>query len=480
MCTTDEHPMWEFNARFCKECRNAKLVKTNDPLSEVLAADRIHLKAHIPSRAVFTSHCDSYGRQFYLRSEIEEVLDKSDKLLQLDDDDALALFVGNILSRLRELGWGAELDYLRLYNYAPIRRHELCDVAQKLTERVWRTTGKDLITCMEKAREDRLAYEYLQKLRNRWTSLEVTLTTLLDRPEARAYDVGIGDIAFMPEIREVVDAPDDEFMDESSFAEVHENFGEMVERWKVNATKQLRELVMQSRPRPQGSRKAKAKCAEVDVLKLATTRFHCIICDDRSAALYYPGVLSHSCLRCNCRPKEDDPYKRFVYGKLKEVGGSIAILRHLDRLEVAEVSDAATSVIQLCGKDPKVATVKKMNALGIMLVQGGIIRTWRNAILVDDIHDTMSEWRLATPDEVALVKTRLPNIKERRSRYYCAPCRSVSRWQLTYSHKEALGHLRWVHGIDSPSLDHEFLKGSLPPDDLLAAGSIRVILTGKD
>lgn len=245
---------------------------------------------------------------------------------------------------------------------------------------VWRTTGKDLITCMEKAREDRLAYEYLQKLRNRWTSLEVTLTTLLDRPEARAYDVGIGDIAFMPEIREVVDAPDDEFMDESSFAEVHENFGEMVERWKVNATKQLRELVMQSRPRPQGSRKAKAKCAEVDVLKLATTRFHCIICDDRSAALYYPGVLSHSCLRCNCRPKEDDPYKRFVYGKLKEVGGSIAILRHLDRLEVAEVSDAATSVIQLCGKDPKVATVKKMNALGIMLVQGGIIRTWRNAV----------------------------------------------------------------------------------------------------
>ena len=108
---------------------------------------------------------------------------------------------------------------------------------------------KDMILCMEEARENRLAQEYIEKLRGRWDALRATLKALTERPEARAYDVGIGEIALMPEFQEVADAPDGVLVDEASFAEVHEKFGEMVERWKHNADNQLRELIMQSRPK---------------------------------------------------------------------------------------------------------------------------------------------------------------------------------------------------------------------------------------
>lgn len=235
---------------------------------------------------------------------------------------------------------------------------------------------------MKQAREDRLAREYMEKLRGRWDALHATLKTLLERPEARAYDVGIGEIALMPEIREVADAPDGVLVNEASFAGVHEKFGEMVERWKLSADEQLREIIMQSRPKIKGTRKGKAKAVPpgVDVLELATTRFHCSECDNRSMALYYPGVLAHACLRGSPRSESDDLYKRYVYGRLIMSRPGMAMLCHLEKLTVAEPSEAAKNVIQLCGKDPEVATVEEMNALDVMFVHGGEIRTWRNAV----------------------------------------------------------------------------------------------------
>ena len=246
----------------------------------------------------------------------------------------------------------------------------------------WRDIRPAMEECMEQAREDRIAHIYMEKLSGRWDAIIATLRTLLHRPEACAYDVGIGEIALMPEIREVADAPPDVLIDEASFAEVHEKFGEMIERWKQNAEEQLRELVMQSRPKVKGTRKGKAKAVQpgADVLELATTRFHCDECNGRSMALYYPGVLAHECLRGSPRSESDDLYQRYVYGKLIMSPPGMAMLCHLDKLTVAQPSEAAKNVIKLCGKDPETATVGEMNALNVMLVHGGEIRTWRNAV----------------------------------------------------------------------------------------------------
>lgn len=230
--------------------------------------------------------------------------------------------------------------------------------------------------CIEQAREERLAREYRGRLHGRWDAMYATLKTLSERPEARAYGVSIGEIALMPEFREVADAPGDVLVDEASFAEVHEKFGEMIERWKLNADEQLRQIVMQSRSKVKGTRKGKAMA---DVLELATVRFHCSGCDNRSVALYYPGLLAHACLRGNPR-LGDDLYKRYVCGRLVMPWPGMAMLCYLKKLTVAEPSEAAKNVIQLCGKDPAVATVEEMNALDVMLVHAGEIRTWRNAV----------------------------------------------------------------------------------------------------
>lgn len=235
---------------------------------------------------------------------------------------------------------------------------------------------------MKRAQEYRLTCEYAQKMQVRWPPLLATVNRLLQRPEAREYGLSIGDIALMPEIREVAGAPDGVQVDEASFAEVHEKFGEMIERWKLNAVDQLREIVLQSRPGLKAMRNSKAAGSKVDVFELATIRFHCSKCDDRSLALYYPGVLAHACLRDErISTKEDDLYKRCVYHRLIR-GLREGMLCDFDKLTVAEPSEAAKKVIRLCGKDPKVATVEEMNALDVMLVHKGEIRTWRNAVRV--------------------------------------------------------------------------------------------------
>ncbi|EPS95884.1 hypothetical protein FOMPIDRAFT_1053786 [Fomitopsis schrenkii] len=154
--TTDRDPIWEFNARFCVACATTKIIDSHDPLGDVLPRDKTHLAAHIPL-AVFTPRRASfYHRTTYLRSEMQEIIDKWDILSNLGDEDALAMFIGKcilrvqrapmhiarceawseahaqaviaentaledkylkaIVSRLRELGWGDELDHMQTCN----------------------------------------------------------------------------------------------------------------------------------------------------------------------------------------------------------------------------------------------------------------------------------------------------------------------------------------------------------------------------
>lgn len=231
----------------------------------------------------------------------------------------------------------------------------------------------------------------MQVLEKRWAVLKPVLATLIDLPEARAYGITSGDIALMPGIRKIVDVPDDVPVDQASFAGVHAEFSGMVEQWKMDAAIQLRELVMRARharvqllteDNTQAQAQAQAQL-EVDVLELATTKFYCKRCKRKKVGLYWPGVLAHACLRSAICWKTDDIYKQFVQCKTSIHAGPRSTI-FSDDLEVAEPSEAAKSVIQLCGKNPENATVEEMNALNVMLVvRGGDdsdIGTWRDAV----------------------------------------------------------------------------------------------------
>lgn len=241
---------------------------------------------------------------------------------------------------------------------------------------------------MEKLREDRLVREHAQALQGRWAVLEASLKALSILPEARACGISIGDIALMPEIREIVDVPADVLVGEASFAGVHAKFGDMVERWRMDAATTLRRLIMETQPArvlKETKRKTKVKATaqpKVDVLELATTRFRCRRCNAQEAALYWPGVLAHACVRSKLSPLgAEDTYKRFIYGNLVSRTDGKILCTLGESLDVAKPSVTAKVIIRGCGKNPDTVTAKEMNALDIMLMSNdGKIRTWRSAV----------------------------------------------------------------------------------------------------
>ncbi|KAI0734936.1 hypothetical protein C8Q72DRAFT_332138 [Fomitopsis betulina] len=512
-CGAETNPrraaIWEFNARFCLRCFDTKIIAPcMYPLRKALHQDNKYMEALIPL-AVFTP-ARWMGGTMYLRAEMEYIIAKLDELFDLEDKDALSMFIGkrilvvhrvpkhvarcqmwvqrqeekyrqDVIYRLKQLGWGDELDRMQSLDYMPLREHTAYQPHQQLTDHVWQTIlCSAMIQCMEAARKARLVRERMQVLEKRWAVLKPVLATLIDLPEARAYGITSGDIALMPGIRKIVDVPDDVPVDQASFAGVHAEFSGMVEQWKMDAAIQLRELVMRARharvqllteDNTQAQAQAQAQL-EVDVLELATTKFYCKRCKRKKVGLYWPGVLAHACLRSAICWKTDDIYKQFVQCKTSIHAGPRSTI-FSDDLEVAEPSEAAKSVIQLCGKNPENATVEEMNALNVMLVvRGGDdsdIGTWRDAIHMDDFHGCVSTWELATPHQVSLVHRFLPEIEMHYSLYICTLCVMRDAGHA----KQALRHLRSTHGIAFPSLDHKFLLRKLPPDGQFLAGVFR-------
>lgn len=325
-----------------------------------------------------------------------------------------------------------------------------------------------MVQCIEQVRKDRLANKRMKILQKRWASLRSTLIKLSKCAEARAYDISVGDIAFMPEVRAIVDAADDVAIDAAG---LEKEFSGMIEQWKDTAAIQLRELVTKSRPVPDPpqpeakrmTRKGKARAQaerKFDVLELATTRFHCNRCNKTSKALYYPGLLAHPCLRDSSCSAKEDVYTQFVFGKFANMEHRPTVLRRFDVLSVAQPSAAADAVIRLCGKNPDVVTAQEMDALDVMILRGdAMIRTWRSAvrltfmsryaallnlpqILFDDSQGQVSGWSLASPDDVAAADEALPELEEQLSRYRCVRCDSLNKWSGPWRPAGAIKHLR--------------------------------------
>ncbi|KZT74588.1 hypothetical protein DAEQUDRAFT_200437 [Daedalea quercina L-15889] len=153
----------------------------------------------------------------------------------------------DIMSRLRALGWGPELDCPGSRCSWVLREHKQVRVARKMTDRVWQNMCDDMVRLMEQTRKDRVASEYQRKVSRRWNVLKAAVRTLLQRPDARACSLELGDIALMPEVREIMCVPEDIAVDETSFVAVHDQLGDMVERWQRGVCDELRALVVQAR-----------------------------------------------------------------------------------------------------------------------------------------------------------------------------------------------------------------------------------------
>ncbi|KZT74592.1 hypothetical protein DAEQUDRAFT_200453 [Daedalea quercina L-15889] len=184
-------------------------------------------------------------------------------------------------------------------------------------------------------------------------------------------------------------------------------------------------------------------------------------------------MLAHKCLHGDSRSDGDDPYRRFIYGKLVHTTAGLGAFYISEQLSACKPTKKTSQLIRFCGKDPRTATATEMDALDIRLVRDNEeMMTWRAAILHEETQVSNSKWRLAAPDEVVKAKERESEVAKQASAWSCIPCNT----HAVFTFNNALGHLERKHGIKNPSLDHEHLKSYLPSDSLASSGVFQLKL----
>ena len=271
-----------------------------------------------------------------------------------------------------------------------LRCHKAVKVARPLTDRSkwavcfsppnisrlvgWASIEDKLITFMEAIRDGRLRREDRERLDRRWhifkkVGPQLRHAYLKAHPKLRMYGLNVPDLAHTPEIMEIISAPLSTTVDERSFAALQPRMETIVEGWRARFCEALRALVRGTKTEyPEG----------VEPLGLATTIFACGTC--AQSYLFFQDVLTHPCQRPKYLPGEDplrDSAKKPQTHRFgdDELGFPLALsLREYVR------SEEAWFVVELCGKDPLRTTVGEMDMLGVRLVQGNAIMTWRAAV----------------------------------------------------------------------------------------------------
>lgn len=186
-----------------------------------------------------------------------------------------------------------------------------------------------------------------------------------DKPRCR-------DLAMMPEVRRAIEAPNDVEVTEETLQAVVQMLPTLEERWKRERRAELVQILREGGVDAQGG---------ADSLDLVTAVFKCKEC---SRFMHHPQVLMH---QCRNKPGVYDTaeyqyaeYYKCVYDafgcKRTWVQSDFCVAPKLERVRV---------LVELCGKDPGVATLPDMDAAGIKLVydepsSGACVMSWRRAV----------------------------------------------------------------------------------------------------
>ncbi|KAH9857882.1 hypothetical protein C2E23DRAFT_718879 [Lenzites betulinus] len=215
-------------------------------------------------------------------------LDNQENMRQQQLKDAQERRFEAILARLRDAGWGPELDFLGDYGIYKMSIMPIVRQSAKLTQGSWLKVKAALDKDLNTARSERLGTELRATLRARFKLLEEALlahyvklprNALMDcRPKSI-------DLAFTPECRALVDVPSSETVTVDDFAAI---VPAISERWEANIKEQL---TMHIRPH------IGEVAPDIDPLSLAIAVFWC---DYDASPLRWPDILAHSCANRPC------------------------------------------------------------------------------------------------------------------------------------------------------------------------------------
>ncbi|KZT08431.1 uncharacterized protein LAESUDRAFT_723952 [Laetiporus sulphureus 93-53] len=404
--------LWEFSARLCSGCKRILTVRglLHDDMDVIRAMKKpifeVHIRLHDSHRAglfflpeledlkkTWNSLPSAAAKNVFVEERVAWVAQRrqfgqvcrawaekraesrSNELQQIKRNR-----VETIVSKLRALGWGDELDRMLGPAYFPLSLHVHVRPAKRLTETAWRKISADMIQYMQEIKRNRLESERKYILQQRFRALCSIISDFYAEPPGMPeYECkpSIADFAMMPAFREIIDSTNDTVIDATTFLPLRDQLPMLIEQWQADVKEQLRRIVQ---TRAHGD-------IAIDPLDLATTVFECTGC---TRTLQYPNIIKHSCLRSNTLYCYIDAEFSTVYEKALYNGITNECAWSTDGLRVSDAMSHFKRIVTLCGKDPISTTQQEMDALDVMLYRPidlaephGPQRayTWRAAIM---------------------------------------------------------------------------------------------------
>ncbi|EIW59894.1 uncharacterized protein TRAVEDRAFT_71786 [Trametes versicolor FP-101664 SS1] len=311
-------------------------------------------------------------------------MDKQDEKRRTLLEDARKQRFEAILDRLRDAGWGKELDFMGAEGIETMSDMPVVRQSTKLTNGAWLKVQTVLDRFLSDTRAKRLDEELRTALRARFDMLEEVITAhyvTLPRTARMEFRPQYIDFALTPECRAIADVPTSETVTADQFAAV---VPALAKQWHADRRAEFTAYLL-----PHLGDIA----PDVDPLTLAISVFR----DNRSCygpfgLMRYPAVLAHNCGCDNCfrtdhsRTTEeyfaDDLYTRTT----KSLGwteAEFSTLQYVDEYadthvpfnlgslagpeEAREVIDIVRRVVAALGLDPARATADELERCGVWL-----------------------------------------------------------------------------------------------------------------
>ncbi|KAF8988735.1 hypothetical protein BDQ17DRAFT_1480692 [Cyathus striatus] len=340
-CETIE---WVLRMRFCNKCLDREFTETGGKYDD-LSNPKTELFKNLVPNLEIVSDCSTW-----LAHRRREYLDEG---AQIRTHRTKA-----VIAKLTELGWGDEINKSRYL----LTRHPLVSQKRALTDRIWNNIQPTLIKFLEDTQKQRIERQEEGMLKQCCPLLKKLRMAYARAVPPNSKIPPTSDLNDYKPFRDIIEkTPSDQEVKLEDFNDAMEGLAEFVVRWRESKDRELLRIM--------GIKFTEDK-PDYSPLHLATAVFKCT--EDmfrapiniRCATVYYPQVLTHSCVAVYSRDLDENLRDRCGVDNILRVHLKEAKWNFYGQIKFnMDGHDAAKEIVSLSGLDPLVATHQDMDEL---------------------------------------------------------------------------------------------------------------------
>ncbi|KAI0332365.1 hypothetical protein GY45DRAFT_1335658 [Cubamyces sp. BRFM 1775] len=475
-----ESALWNFYVRYCPRCKDIMSVSMFSACLKGKADVRGRLLAHIPEverfEAVWNALATDADRARFALEQLDLVKQKTAFAAELalwkaqeaearscELDSLRQERIDEVLKRLREDGFGNDIDDLDPVEYDRLVYHNAVSKAQKLTDSAWQSLRPRLVLFLTALKQERLERERVGvvcgRLRMMQTSVAKYEQAEGHRTAASELQAHFSDFAFMYPFRELVEAPSTAKVTSRHFDALSGKIPALRVEWlEARRSESVALIPLEVINAWDG----------VDPLSLAISTFVCRECCRED--LRWPNILAHSCARQE--PPVHGLYEAMVQdvcddGNTPYFWNSDGLFKYNHRWELER------RTIAECGKDPDTATFEEMEqcrARLLCLVCTTPKDPYREAF------DWKGAWKLLDPEETEkVIALEVPYAASWVPLPNAIHCCAYCRYQSGIVHP--ISHCMYIHKVAHPKQGEDYYLFPDCPSKPLSMKPVRVYPT---